>query len=216
MFAFRFVCITYHINICLLFIYINHIKYPTLQIIQTNSPSIRNSPFKKKVKKSMCFPRKFPHLFGFQSVPFKATEHEVKAVSKVQDLVIWMSYPFPDAPNGTGLFTYIWGFPKVVVPPKSSILIGVSIINHSFWDTHILGNPNIFTTKNWSKCRYKEIHTKRAFGFWKMVSFFMMISFGEFWLIRDDFGLTCHLSFHQPFFSESKRLKTSLVIIFAQ
>ena len=27
----------------------------------------------------------------------------------------------------------IWGFPKMVVPPKSSILIGFSIINHPFW-----------------------------------------------------------------------------------
>ena len=27
--------------------------------------------------------------------------------------------------------------------PKSSILIGVSIINHSFWDTTIFGNTHI-------------------------------------------------------------------------
>ena len=27
--------------------------------------------------------------------------------------------------------------------PKSSILIGFSIINHPFWDTPILGNPHI-------------------------------------------------------------------------
>ena len=31
-------------------------------------------------------------------------------------------------------------FPKIVVPPKSSILIGFSIINHPFWGTPILGN----------------------------------------------------------------------------
>ena len=32
----------------------------------------------------------------------------------------------------------IWVFPKIgVFPPKSSILIGVSIINHPFWGTHI-------------------------------------------------------------------------------
>ena len=34
----------------------------------------------------------------------------------------------------------IWMFPKIVVPPKSSILIGFSIINHPFWGTPILGN----------------------------------------------------------------------------
>ena len=31
-------------------------------------------------------------------------------------------------------------FPKIVVPPKSSILIGFSIINHPFWGTPIFGN----------------------------------------------------------------------------
>jgi len=29
--------------------------------------------------------------------------------------------------------------------PKSSILIGFSIINHPFWGTTILGNPQIFS-----------------------------------------------------------------------
>ena len=34
-----------------------------------------------------------------------------------------------------------WVFPKIVVfPPKSSILIGFSIINHPFWGTPIFGN----------------------------------------------------------------------------
>ena len=37
----------------------------------------------------------------------------------------------------------IWVFPKIVVPPKSSILIGFSIINHPFWGTTILGNTHI-------------------------------------------------------------------------
>ena len=30
----------------------------------------------------------------------------------------------------------IWMFPKIVVPSKSSILIGISIINHPFWGYH--------------------------------------------------------------------------------
>ena len=37
----------------------------------------------------------------------------------------------------------IWTFPKIVVSPKSSILIGFSIINHPFWGTTIVGNPYI-------------------------------------------------------------------------
>ena len=32
--------------------------------------------------------------------------------------------------------------------PKSSILIGFSIINHIFWGTPIFGNPNIMITSN--------------------------------------------------------------------
>ena len=38
----------------------------------------------------------------------------------------------------------IWIFPKIVgFPPKSSILIGFSIINHPFWGTHIFGNTHL-------------------------------------------------------------------------
>ena len=37
----------------------------------------------------------------------------------------------------------IWMFPKIVVPPKSFILIGFSIINHPFWSTPIFGNIHI-------------------------------------------------------------------------
>ena len=37
---------------------------------------------------------------------------------------------------------YIWMFPKIVgFPPKSSIFIEFSIINHLFWGTTIFGNP---------------------------------------------------------------------------
>ena len=39
---------------------------------------------------------------------------------------------------------YRWGFPKIVgFPPKSSISIGISIINHPFWGTTIFGNTQI-------------------------------------------------------------------------
>ena len=38
---------------------------------------------------------------------------------------------------------FIWMFPKIVVPRKSSILMGFSIINHPFWGTPIFGNTHI-------------------------------------------------------------------------
>ena len=40
-----------------------------------------------------------------------------------------------------GINTRIWVFPKMVVPPKSSILIGISIMNHSFWVPQFLETP---------------------------------------------------------------------------
>ena len=37
-----------------------------------------------------------------------------------------------------------WVFPKIgVFPPKSSILIGSSPINHPFWGTPIFGNTQV-------------------------------------------------------------------------
>ncbi len=54
----------------------------------------------------------------------------------------------PKCPKHSGLGIYplklIWVFPKIgVFPPKSSILIGFSIINHPFWGTSIFGNTHI-------------------------------------------------------------------------
>ena len=40
-------------------------------------------------------------------------------------------------------YIYIWVFPKIMVPPKNSILIGFSIIKHPFWGTPIFGNIHI-------------------------------------------------------------------------
>ena len=51
-----------------------------------------------------------------------------------------------------------WLFPKIVgFPPKSSILIGFSIINHPFWGTTIFGNTQILTksSKTWKNTIYK-------------------------------------------------------------
>ena len=38
---------------------------------------------------------------------------------------------------------HVGRFPQMVVPPKSSILIGISIINRPFWGTTILGNTHV-------------------------------------------------------------------------
>ena len=71
----------------------------------------------------------------------------------------------------------IWMFPKIVVPPKSSILIGSSIINHPFWGTPIFGNthmlapyrwyPSLKTLcfpKNWHDQNAPELKSSRFFG----------------------------------------------------
>ena len=52
---------------------------------------------------------------------------------------------------------YIWVFPKIVVPPKSSILIGFSIINHPFWGTIIFGNTHMSSKFFCKRCLEKEI-----------------------------------------------------------
>ena len=44
--------------------------------------------------------------------------------------------------------TKIWMFPKIRVPPKSSMLIGFSFISHPFWGTPILGNPHVHVLFN--------------------------------------------------------------------
>ena len=41
----------------------------------------------------------------------------------------------------------IWLFPKIVGSPKSSILIGFSLVNHPFWGTTIFGNSHIDSWK---------------------------------------------------------------------
>ena len=50
----------------------------------------------------------------------------------------WMIASWDEVP------VIIWMFPKIVgFPPKSSILVWCSIINHAFWGTLIFGNTHI-------------------------------------------------------------------------
>ena len=48
-------------------------------------------------------------------------------------------------------------FPKIVVLPKSSILIGFSIINHAFWDTTIFGNTQMAYVSPLSTLRHMGV-----------------------------------------------------------
>ena len=45
----------------------------------------------------------------------------------------------------TYVYIYIWRFPEMGVPPKSSILVGLSLINYPFWDIPVLGNHHIYS-----------------------------------------------------------------------
>ena len=57
----------------------------------------------------------------------------------------------------------IWVFPKIAgFPPKSSILIGFSIINHPFWGTPIFGNTHI--QKIASSCAGRCLRFSRGAG----------------------------------------------------
>ena len=61
--------------------------------------------------------------------------------------VVGIPWPFGAWHFGGWYFSsgkIIWMFPKIgVKPPKSSILIGFSIINHPFWGTPIFGNTHL-------------------------------------------------------------------------
>ena len=49
-----------------------------------------------------------------------------------------------------------WVFPKMMVPPKSSILIGFSIINHRFWGTPVFGNIHFLDVPG--SCRFEPLN----------------------------------------------------------
>ena len=61
-----------------------------------------------------------------------------------KEQIAWISFKVIDG--------FIWMFPKMVgFLPKSSILIGFSIINHPFWGTPIFGKTHILLTEHWAK-----------------------------------------------------------------
>ena len=56
----------------------------------------------------------------------------------------WMAFLLKRFPALQKIFFFRWVFPKIGGTPKSSILIGFSIINHPFWGTPIFGNTQMF------------------------------------------------------------------------
>ena len=59
-----------------------------------------------------------------------------------------------------------WVFPKIMVPPNHSILIGFSIVDHPFWGTTIFGNIQIVCSnkKHSSKTPWLHILHKLSVG----------------------------------------------------
>ena len=93
----------------------------------------------------------------------------------------WKSYVFrPNASDawvgwkGESLVGSKWMFPKMVgFPPKSSILIGFSIVNHPLWGTPIFGNTHIPTyplgcARNLVKmvCKWMEFNLLKNGIYW--------------------------------------------------
>ena len=88
-------------------------------------------------------------------------------------LLLWMPLQYFLAKAGSwclaSMFKDKWVFPKIGgYPPKSSILIGFSIINHPFWGTPIFGNTQIkncmqlFFFKTWLSKPYGFFHTENS------------------------------------------------------
>ena len=85
---------------------------------------------------------------------FAAVEKKTKASTHRKPMKILPTAPCNDTwiPGDAvqGLLETIRVFPKMVgIPPKSSVLIGFSIINHSFWGTPIFGNTYLGAIAIW-------------------------------------------------------------------
>ena len=55
--------------------------------------------------------------------------------------------------SGTASCWNIWVFPKIMVPPTSSILMGFSIINHPFWGVSPYFRKHPYPINQWSSFR---------------------------------------------------------------
>ena len=101
---------------------------------------------------SVCFPLVSP-LFRNQETSRSAA---VTSPANVQ-------IPGDDEPPTSWCWSNPQGVSKKGGTPKSSILIGISIINHPFWGTPIFGNTHHFTIISLS-CKLPSLN-------WRLVSY---------------------------------------------
>ena len=113
-------------------------------------PPFLREPFETAVDTGPSQLLSFPAFKPFSlSAPWLSSWEEhfssFHGVDRINSLFLGILDFVPNLLNGNPEETCVlWVFPKIVgFPPKSSNLIGFSIINHPFWGTPILGNPHI-------------------------------------------------------------------------
>ena len=73
------------------------------------------------------------------------------------DVICLYTYKPLKTPSRCRYIVNTWVFPKIgVFPPKSSILIGFSIINHPFWGTPIFGNTHMLVFVGFCHVFFKQ------------------------------------------------------------
>ncbi len=69
----------------------------------------------------------------------------VKACKNAADPSVWIRPRVSPPQKKVIQMENKWVFPQIMVPPKSSIFIGISIINHPFWGfpVYLVQHPNM-------------------------------------------------------------------------
>ena len=88
--------------------------------------------------------------------------------------------PWRHRPKMLGKVSFvIWVFPKMVgFPPKSSILIGISIINHPFWGTPIFGNTHMIIS-NYYISHLLDVVVSKEYGFPTVLTLYSINPFSD-------------------------------------
>ncbi len=105
-------------------------------LVTSRCPS--NGSGRPKVRKRKWFRASFEQIFSSHVIDTD-TYH-----TKMDDLQSCVHVKR----QGTQKKRHYWGVSKNRGTPKSSILIGFSIINHPFWDTRIFGNTHNISSSN--------------------------------------------------------------------
>ena len=77
----------------------------------------------------------------FQTKPSAISKEEKTCISNLFKSQIKREHGYSDIYPSVLVCFYTWRFPEIGAPPKSSILVGFSLINHPFWVTPHLWNP---------------------------------------------------------------------------